>query len=227
VAPAVKAAEVPATPVERALAQLARGRYDEAQLVVDAIVLGDPFFEPDAASVTPAFMSALQTSRAVLLPAIALTASAAARTWLSAGDYDRALSEALRAARLLALHPTGESVSLRGTVQDLIATIRDERTRAELMIYTTADAEVTPPSALSRQLPSSLPEGLSRSLVGTLEIIVSREGDVETVSLHTPLNRFHERMIVSAAKAWRYRPALRNGKPVRFRLFSTVNLPEG
>jgi hypothetical protein len=33
-------------------------------------------------------------------------------------------------------------------------------------------------------------------------------------------------MIVSAAKAWRYRPALKDGKPVRFRLVTSINLPE-
>jgi len=62
--------------------------------------------------------------------------------------------------------------------------------------------------------------------VGTLEMLISREGEVETVKLHTPLNRYHERMIVSAAKAWRYRPASKDGKPVRFRLVTSINLPE-
>jgi hypothetical protein len=33
-------------------------------------------------------------------------------------------------------------------------------------------------------------------------------------------------MIVSAVKAWRYTPALRGGKPVRFKLTISVNLPE-
>ena len=49
---------------------------------------------------------------------------------------------------------------------------------------------------------------------------------MEFVKLHTPLNRYHERMIVSAVKAWRYSPALRAGKPVRFRLTIPINLPE-
>jgi hypothetical protein len=49
---------------------------------------------------------------------------------------------------------------------------------------------------------------------------------VENVRLHTPLNRHHERMIVSPAKAWRYRPATKNGRPVRYRILVKVNLPE-
>jgi outer membrane biosynthesis protein TonB len=62
--------------------------------------------------------------------------------------------------------------------------------------------------------------------VGVLEIVVGKAGDVEFVKLHTPLNRYHERMVVSAAKAWRYRPARKDGKPVRYRLTVAINLPE-
>jgi len=62
--------------------------------------------------------------------------------------------------------------------------------------------------------------------VGTLEMIVGKDGTVEFVKLHTPLNRYHERMIVSAAKAWLYRPATKGGRPVRYRLTVTINLPE-
>jgi len=57
-------------------------------------------------------------------------------------------------------------------------------------------------------------------------MVIGRNGLVEIVKLHTPLNRYHERMIVSAAKAWRYLPATKNGEPVRFRMFLAVNLPE-
>ena len=67
---------------------------------------------------------------------------------------------------------------------------------------------------------------MSHVQVGTLEMLINQAGQVEAVKLHTPLNRYHERMIVSAAKAWRYRPALKQGKPVRFRLISSINLPE-
>jgi hypothetical protein len=67
---------------------------------------------------------------------------------------------------------------------------------------------------------------LAVGAVGQLEMVIGRDGVVEVIRLHTPLNRFHERMIVSAAKAWRYEPATRRGLPVRFRLFRTINLPE-
>jgi hypothetical protein len=36
----------------------------------------------------------------------------------------------------------------------------------------------------------------------------------------------HARMIVSAAKAWHYRPALRKGRPVRYSMVMSITLPD-
>jgi hypothetical protein len=63
-------------------------------------------------------------------------------------------------------------------------------------------------------------------MVGTLDWLINQEGTVEIVRLYTALNRYHERMIVSAAKAWRYKPASKEGRPVKFRIVSPINLPE-
>jgi hypothetical protein len=57
-------------------------------------------------------------------------------------------------------------------------------------------------------------------------MIIDREGNVDKVKLHTPLNRYHERMVVSAAKAWRYLPATKDGRPVKCRIIVKINLPE-
>jgi len=49
---------------------------------------------------------------------------------------------------------------------------------------------------------------------------------VETVKLDTPVNGYHDRMIVSAAKAWHYRPAMRKGRPVRYSMVMSITLPD-
>jgi hypothetical protein len=150
-----------------------------------------------------------------------------ARAALDRDDYENALLEAGRAQRLAddvsaSIAPT----ELTDQIKQLVSRANGIRAREEARVYTVADTDVVPPLAIGRQMPSAAPPAVARANIGTLEMVISRNGEVETLRLRTPLNRFHERMIVSAAKAWRYRPALKNGKPVRFLLVSSINLPE-
>jgi hypothetical protein len=150
-----------------------------------------------------------------------------AQAALDRGDHGAALLDADRALRILGeAGQDPEASELRDAVEQLVLRATMLRTSDEKRIYTLDDEGVTPPAALGRQMPANPPTGMSPQLVGTLEMVINQRGEVETLRLHTPLNRYHERMIVSAAKAWRYRPALRNGRPVRFLLVSTINLPE-
>ena len=47
---------------------------------------------------------------------------------------------------------------------------------------------------------------------------VNENGDVDHVQLISPMRRFQERMLMAAAKAWKFKPALRDGQPVRYRI---------
>jgi hypothetical protein len=207
-----------------------------ADVSVEARALADPIGmrDRDVARSTVDVGPAIEESSGPLLPTTARPDYVRAQTALAQGDYDQALIEAGRLAKMLEAGENNAPSSdlraaysdLRDAVGRLIATALDVKARDEQRIYTLEDDEVTPPVALGRQLPVAPPVGVRRQLVGHLEMLINREGEVETLKLHTPLNRFHERMIVSAAKAWRYQPARRNGKPVRFRLVSSINLPE-
>ncbi len=75
-------------------------------------------------------------------------------------------------------------------------------------------------------MPVTGPIGVPPNRVGWLDMIIGRDGRVEHVKLNTPLNRHHERMIVSPAKAWKYRPGDQERRPVRYRIMVKVNLPE-
>jgi hypothetical protein len=215
--------------MRRALDLLTEGKTEEAQLAFDAIVMGNPQFRFDAAARSnPAAVAALQTSRRALLPPIMGRDLQAARLALEGGDYGRALKEGARLTAMLDDPVLGvEDAELRDGVELLLGLATAAKTRDEQRVYTSSDEGISPPTPLGRQLPAAVPIGVSKSLLGTLEILVNRDGSVEAVRLHTPANRYYDRMIVSAAKAWRYNPALRNGKPVRFLLVSTINLPEG
>jgi hypothetical protein len=84
-------------------------------------------------------------------------------------------------------------------------------------VYSKADAEVTPPRQIYPALPA---EPATTSLKGALtvvDLVVAADGLVERVHLRTTPRTVHEFMLLSAVKAWRFQPALLDGRPVRFR----------
>jgi hypothetical protein len=149
-----------------------------------------------------------------------------ARIAYDAGDFSMALTKGERALALLRDADIDPSEGdLNGEVSNLMATVNAARTLEESRIYTSADKDVTPPRPVGRQLSTASLSGRS-PLTGRLELVVGLGGEVETVRLETPVNGYHDRMIVSAAKAWHYRPALRKGRPVRYSMVMSITLPD-
>jgi TonB family protein len=64
-------------------------------------------------------------------------------------------------------------------------------------------------------MPRDPPPGVD---TGYFDIVVNESGDVQQVQLVSPTRKFQERMLVAAAKAWKFRPATLNGQPVKYRL---------
>jgi hypothetical protein len=185
--------------------------------------------QPAAADLPSEAATALQAaSRRLLVPVIARRDYERALAALEAGDYDLALLAGTTVAKTLEDRDNAGQGDdeLRRDVQQLLERASALKALEDGRVYTMSDEGVLPPVALSRQLPVGPPPGLSRHMVGTLDLLINQEGTVEIVRLYTPLNRYHERMIVSAAKAWRYKPASKEGRPVKFRIVSPINLPE-
>jgi TonB family protein len=60
-----------------------------------------------------------------------------------------------------------------------------------------------------------------------LEIVIDETGAVESATMLQPLDPGYNRAILDAAKTWSYRPAQRNGMPVKFRKRIQINLNPG
>lgn len=209
---------------KRATAFVAHGNATQATMVFDSLLLGNPLYEPRPTDLTPEALAAFRASQRALLPVLAQRSYDRARAALAAGDPERALLHTREG--LAILDRTSGDAGLRQMLAQLEDDAAAARAVADEVIYSAKDAGVVPPRALSRQFPATTPNGVPAHRVGTLEMVIARDGSVEFVKLHTPLNRYHERMIVSAAKAWQYRPATKGGRAVKYRLTVTINLPE-
>ena len=195
-------------------------------MAFDSLVMSNPLYEPKTSDLSPEAFAAFRASQRQLLPVIEQRTYDRAKAALDAGDPDRALGFAREAMTLIDRRLADSPTQLREDVQDLIDRATAAVAEANEIVYTDADVDVIPPRQLTRQMPVTGPIGVPPNRVGWLEMIIGRDGSVENVKLHTPLNRHHERMIVSPAKAWRYRPATKAGRPVRYRIMVKVNLPE-
>jgi protein TonB len=102
------------------------------------------------------------------------------------------------------------------------------RSNAEPALFSVDDSDVTPPAEISAVLPRYQPPSGFSQLVfrGTLVVIVDEEGRVESVELVKPVSATYDATLLKAARQWRFKPATRNGRPVRYRkLFEIVLRP--
>ncbi len=140
-----------------------------------------------------------------------------ARALFDQKDYAKAGEGFLQVVKLLdegeLAAPTAE---LRSMASDYAALSRATLSSiAEGHIYSTGDEGVTEPVALRQYLPDPAP-GTPPSRLGALMLVVDSQGVVESVRLQSPSNRYHDRFWVSVAKTWRFKPALKDGQPVKF-----------
>jgi hypothetical protein len=221
-APAGSAASAP-----RAIERLSAGTNGVAPSTeFDALLQANPLYEPKASDLAPESLTAFRNSQKLLLPVLAQRGYDRAKAALASGDVDRAIASARETAAILDRPAAAPAAHLRDDVQRILEEAGTAKATADEVVYSRSDPGIVAPRPISRQFPATTPNGVPPHRVGTLEMIIGKDGTVEFVKLHTPLNRYHERMIVSAAKAWLYRPATRGGRPVRYRITVTINLPE-
>jgi hypothetical protein len=210
----------------RAAELMDQGQKEEAAKAFDALVQSSPLYEPRTTDLTPESLAAFRTSQRHWLPGIAQSRVERAQAALNAGDPDRALALAKEASAILDRPVMPPQSELRDQLRTLLDSVTAAQVAADSIIYSEGDPGIVPPQALSSQFPLKPPIEVPPHRVGTLEMIIDKRGGVSSIKLHTPLNRYHERMVVSAAKAWRYRPATKDGKPVNCRITVRINLPE-
>jgi hypothetical protein len=88
-------------------------------------------------------------------------------------------------------------------------------TLARPEIFSRGNPEVQAPVLIRPQMPREPAPG---SDTGYFDLVVDENGDVSQIKLLSPRRKYYDRMLVAAAKAWKFRPAMLNGRPVKYRL---------
>ena len=87
-------------------------------------------------------------------------------------------------------------------------------------VYTVDEVGVTPPVIVNQRMPSMTPElvkvvkAINTSAV--IDVVIDERGDVLDAIVRKSLNSNFDNLIVGAARHWKYRPAMKDGAPVRY-----------
>jgi len=105
----------------------------------------------------------------------------------------------------LALPPVATGVPPRGVFSDPT-------------VYTKASLDVKPPVLFSPKLPPVPPVEPDLLGTNTMELSIDETGAVQQVLLKSKPVRLPDMLLLSAAKTWQFYPALKDGRPVKYRL---------
>jgi len=87
-------------------------------------------------------------------------------------------------------------------------------------LYSSSDRDVTAPVAVERQMPAwkALPPPFNKvSFHGRVELVINAQGAVESARITERTTPAYDEELLAAARRWKFRPASRDGHPVRFR----------
>jgi protein TonB len=225
----------------RAFCLLALGRAADAEQAIEAVVAAEPSFQPGETDASPRIRSAFTTVRRRMLPSIIQQKYAQAKVAYDRKDFAAAADGfaqvlAALADRDVAVEakqpPLSDLRTLAGGFQELaakaaappppplpapvVAAAAPPPPPAAPRIYTGGETGIVPPVVVNQALPP-FPGQVIIPRNGKLEVIIDESGAVESAVMTGSVNQNYDAMVLTATKAWRYRPATLNGLPVKFR----------
>jgi hypothetical protein len=243
----VSSSDVPAVEQYRALCLLALGRASEAEDAIAAVVTANPTFSPASSDISPRVRSAFTDVRRRVLPNVLqqkyLESKAAfdRKDYRAAGDGFQQLMTVLADASVADLTdrpPLSDLKVLAKGFHDLSATALAvatpppavvapapvvEAAPAVPRIYTVSDAGVTHPVIINQALPP-YPRRPLRAIQGVVEVVIDERGVVEVATMRASIDSLYDTLALAASRTWQYRPATKDGAPVKFRKLVQVKI---
>lgn len=233
----------------RALCLLALGRSTEAEQAIEEVIAAQPMYQPSEAEASPRIRAAFIDVRRRMLPTLAQQQYSLAKNAYEHKDYAAAVRLFKRTMEVLddpALAQSKEPglADLRTLTAGFLELSVSAATPppppppaptpapappppppVDLnRVYYTGEPGVVPAVAIRQEMPRwplTQPTAGGR---GVLEVVIDKSGEVESAVMRESVTRVYDTVLVSAAKSWKYRPAMRNGQPVRFRKLVQVTL---
>ncbi len=220
----------------RSLCLLALGRGTEAEAAIGAVIKADPSYQPSEADASPRVRAAFSEVRQRMLPEIASARYAEAKAMFDRKEYAAAEK---RFTDVVALLDDPDMSGKLGDMRVLASGFLDLAKAAAApppapapkpeppapppappkpVIYSADDQGVTAPVVIRQEVPRVpapiLQQARSR---GLLEVVIDEYGRVTSMAVRTSIHPMYDSLLLSAARDWRYHPAMAGGKPVQFR----------
>src|SRR5688572_4447461 len=231
----------------RALCLLGLGRLRDAEQALAAIVTRNPLLILSESEYSPRLVALFREVRRKALPSVARRVYSQARHEFEEKNYVAAAAGFKQTLQVIA---DTDAESHSATLDDLkelsggFLVLAEMKTvtiasppapaaapaavavQVSRAFYSLADTDVTPPVVVTQAIPAwSLASKLPlRALVGTLELVIDETGAVESAMMADPVWPPYDSDLLVAAKKWRYEPALKDGKPVKFKRFLVINV---
>lgn len=230
----------------RSLCLLALGRGEEAQTAIAAVVTFDPFYQPSEAEASPRVRATFSEVRHRLLPDLATARYAGAKQAYDRKQYVEAAAQFRELVVLL------DDPQMQGRQEDMrtlaagfveladaaaapppapeeeakpSASAPASVAPAEPRIYTGEEPGIVAPTTIRQDIPP-VPASLSNMTrtQGLVDLVIDEKGRLMSIVLRSSLHPSYDKMIVNAARDWKYRPATLNGTPVQFRKLLQISV---
>ena len=234
----------------RTFCLVALGFTDEANKSIEAMVSRDPLYRPNMDDVPPRLRTVFSDARKKLLPALIQERYVIAKAAFDRGEMKMAADGFTQV--LMALSDPDIAVAAKQSpladLRVLAAGFNDLTVRAlapppvpvaplvaaappppavttprEPVIYSVDDKNVLPPDKVRQDMPQ-YPGRVAFDRAGVIEVLIDANGAVEEATMVLSVEPLYNRLLLAAAKNWLYRPALLDGKPVKYRKRIQVSL---
>ena len=238
----------------RALCLVALGRGTDADRAFEVLVEQNPLFRPAMDDLPPRMRNAFTETRKRLLPGIVQRQYADAKAAFDREEFRRAadvFSEVIETlgdpdVAAAATHPPLSDLKvLASGFHDLAmkelelpplpppapvlsAAIEPVKapTRNYNRVYTSDDTGVSHPGIVRQTFPA-FPGKITTPTAGVIEVVINAAGEVESATVRESVHPQYDHLALSAAKRWRFTPAMIDGVPVKFLKRVQVTLAPG